>query len=220
MVCANNHRLTFQVGPNLSTAYDTANSSLSVAEYPHCALLSSLLQKLNGLHTPCWSCTRTAPTAMFDASHHISVWAVGDGCTSRVALAIAALMLLKATSCSGSHGFSKTFCRIMFFSLDSGAIFADACGTKRWKKAHTPRNRSNSFGVFGTGNCVIASTRSDGIEIPSALTTCPRNVRDALPSSHFFLFRRRPLSLSLWKRQRKSKRCCSLLTLQTIKSSM
>ena len=68
---------------------------------------------------------------MFDASHNISFGAAGDGCTSTVALAIAALLLLKATSCSGSLAFSKSFCRVMFFSLDSGAILVDACRTKR-----------------------------------------------------------------------------------------
>ena len=72
-------------------------------------------------------------------------------------------MLLKATSCSGSHTFSKSFCRVMFFSWDSGAILADACLTKRQKMSHPTRNRSISVGVFGTENRAIASTRTDGI---------------------------------------------------------
>ena len=110
--------------------------------------------------------------------------------------------------------------RDMFLRCVSGAIFPDACLIKRWKNAQIPKNRSSSLGVVGTGNRLIASTISVGIEIPRESTTCPRNVSDGLPSWHLFLLRRRPLSLSRWKRHYKSLTWYSLHLLPTIKSSM
>ena len=157
---------------------------------------------------------------MLDASHQISVWALGSGWTRRVAFAIASFVAQNARSWTAFQASSKSFWRDMFLSWLSGATFPDACLTKRWKNAQIPKNRSSSLGVVGTGNRLIASTLSGGIEIPRESTTCPRNVSDGSPSWHLFLLRRRPLSLSLWKRHCKSLTWSSLHLLPTIKSSM
>ena len=76
---------------------------------------------------------------MFDVSHQISVWALGSGCTRRVAFAIASFVAWNARSWTGFHASSKSFCRDMFLSWVSGAIFPDACLTKRWKTHKCPK---------------------------------------------------------------------------------